>query len=551
MSRPEPRLQHRVIGVVPPEAHGRRQALFTALGHALDVEFVPRQLGEEQGLDAIIVLGADATGPRSGPLPSLAIVDRAESSASPGPIRLHDEEALDRRLRGIAADERGAASRPGLEPSGAVSVLATTNGRPVWLAALGEPVRYLANVVPDELSRSEVLRDRLRNGRFLALLPIIELARGVLGAGSWQPPPLRACFLFDDPNLHWPSYGHLNFAALAREGSRRGYHVAMATVPLDGWYVHPKARAAFVGNPRVMSLIVHGNEHVRSELARERSAEAATAIALQASARIRALERTHGLTVDRIMAPPHGVCSETMATGLLRAGFEALTASSYHPWLPVPPSDSPLSGWWPGEFVAGGLPVLERWPFDTDLAELAFLAYLDHPLVLYGHHRDVAGGLERLRDICDAVETLGHFTWQSLGEIARSNYSVRRDADAVRIRMHCRVADVRMSGGPGRLLVELPGHSEADRETVISDGASAVSGQAFEAGGGSQQRLMLRSEEQADPGDSTRSRAGPWPMTRRILTEARDRSVTVIDRLAARGSPLSGAPNDRGGPPEL
>jgi hypothetical protein len=357
-----------------------------------------------------------------------------------------------------------------------------------------------------------------------------------VASDGWRNPELRACFLFDDPNLHWPSYGHLHYEELARDAAHHRYHVAIATVPLDGWLVHPQARNTFARHPEALSLIIHGNEHVRHELGRRRNPEDALALAHQALARIAALERRAGLAIARIMAPPHGVCSEEMAGGLLRAGFEALTVSRPYPWLERPPSGLPLAGWRPAEFVARGLPVLERRPLGTSVAELALLAYLDHPLILYGHHGDVAGGTARLRALRDRLSVLGPIRWKSIEALARSNFSTRRDGETLYVRLHGRCAELHVPADVLELVVELPGHPSADEEFVYCGTERTSAGQPIPVQSGSQYRVRLGHASELEPPNPSRRRQRVWPLIRRGMSEARDRSLPIIDRVAARGS---------------
>src|SRR5437588_776228 len=76
---------------------------------------------------------------------------------------------------------------------------------------------------------------------FVALLALVHFLREVSAEHRWTPPPLRASFIVDDPNLHWPSYGFLRYRELVAHADAHGYHVALATVPLDGWFAHPAA----------------------------------------------------------------------------------------------------------------------------------------------------------------------------------------------------------------------------------------------------------------------------------------------------------------------
>ena len=70
----------------------------------------------------------------------------------------------------------------------------------------------------------------------------------VLGAEGWTLPPPRASFVIDDPNLHWPSYGYLDYRELVAHAPQHGYHVGLATVPLDGWLIDRRAAALVARN---------------------------------------------------------------------------------------------------------------------------------------------------------------------------------------------------------------------------------------------------------------------------------------------------------------
>ena len=67
--------------------------------------------------------------------------------------------------------------------------------------------------------------------------------------------------MFDDPNLHSPTYGFISFSDLADHARANRYHAAMATVPLDGYWFNERAAAVFRENPRYISILIHGNNH--------------------------------------------------------------------------------------------------------------------------------------------------------------------------------------------------------------------------------------------------------------------------------------------------
>ena len=183
-------------------------------------------------------------------------------------VRLHANPIVDRRLQGRDLGEQGSSLLAALAPSPGEHVLASENSRALWVADEQRRSSQRTVIGPEGLGerRGAARPPMPRRPVPGAAANRRELARRAAGAHRWQAPPLRASFRLDDPNLHWPSYGHVRFRELAQDAKRRGYHVAMATVPLDAWMVHPGARDAFARHPDSLSLIIHGNNHVHRGL---------------------------------------------------------------------------------------------------------------------------------------------------------------------------------------------------------------------------------------------------------------------------------------------
>ena len=292
---------------------------------------------------------------------------------------------------------------------------------------------------PAELGEGEALRERLEPGRCLALLALAQFLKDLTAESTTGPaqatqratPPLHAAFLVDDPNLHWPSYGHLRFPELLRDARAHGYHLSIAMVPLDGWLFDPRVARLFREGAAQLSVCVHGNEHYGPELAGPASVAEGIALGARALHRVAAFERRAGVAVDRVMVPPHERIGEPMARALVACGFQALcttrpypwaVTSPQEPWLTRPADAGPLAAWGPVDVVAGGLPVLLR----ADLAlhpreDLVLRAFLGQPLILYGHHDLLRDGPGALADAAAAIDRLGDVRWSSLAEIARAS----------------------------------------------------------------------------------------------------------------------------------
>ena len=208
---------------------------------AFPARFVGRAPGELRGVDAVLAVGSPlaATG-----LPTLtALAPEPESSGAPRAYELSGERSLDSRLRGQRlADPAQPAAVPAER---GVRMLAGGPDGPLWVHRPDAGGRHdIAALFPAELAPADGLRERVTDQRSLALLPLVHFLRELTAELDFEPPPPRAAFMLDDPNLHWTSYGHVRYRELAEHASRHGYHAAMAMVPLDGWLAHPRRGTA-------------------------------------------------------------------------------------------------------------------------------------------------------------------------------------------------------------------------------------------------------------------------------------------------------------------
>jgi hypothetical protein len=531
----------RTVGVHPATELERRPRLFAALSEAFpSVRFQGRGAGELGGLDALVEIGGrevagEAT---SAGTPALALLGPESPEGAPAEVCLGKDGSLDNRLRGqTLVDRHLGEADPLPSPEGGTTVLAERQGGPLWTR---DGLLDVATLVPDELDDGEPLRMRLYAERCLALLPLLELLRGLAGDEAWEPPPLRAAFLLDDPNLHWPNYGYLKLRELADHGDRHGYHLALAMVPLDAWFAHPRA-AALLRERASLSLLVHGNDHLAEELGRADNGTALP-LAAQAQRRIDAFQQRSGVPVSRVMAPPHEACSAAIADALPQTGFEAITMTRPFPWMTDSPDqwlvETPqtgrLAGWRVADVTPEGLPVMLRHPLTGDgfaPGELALRAYLDQPLILYGHQEDLAGGLDLLAERSVDVAALGPALWGSLADLSATNFERRREGGLLRVRPYGRRFEIDVPDGVTELVVERPPGSQAD-DAVATPRGNTPLGEPFAVAAGETAELRLVSPDAVSPASIPAPPRRAWPVARRIAAEARDRAAPLRRRVS-------------------
>jgi hypothetical protein len=527
----DPRIR---VAVTPAAALSDRPRLFGALAAALPVSFTP--WSESAAFEALVALTPDPATwlpPPGSSLrtPTFVVGDGVEREQAPEEVRIGDSQAVDRRLRDIVLHDRPVGSVAG-DPD---QVLAASRSGPIWtLSHPGVPVHRVRSALP-ELASEQVLY-LLLSQRAIAAVALIQFLREVSAEVGWCAPPLRAAFVFDDPNLRRRRYGFIDYRRLLEHADRHDYHAAMAMIPLDGARSNAHAVSLFARRSDRLSLVFHGNDHIQGELLRPADSRSALATAAQAIRRISRFELRTGLHVDRVMMPPHGLCSERMASALARVGFDALCAIHPQPWTAERPTSPLLAAWRPSEFV-GGCAVIPRMAINSTSADLALRAFLDHPVVIYGHHDDLAHGLEPLADSVRRIHRLGDVRWMSVGEIALTNVVTRQAADRLFVQPYAR-----------RVLVAIP---PAVRELVVVSpenvgGGTELMGWSLEAQdlrqfdapsrvtSGEVHELRLRSGAELDPAEVAAPRWRPWPRMRRVISEARDRALPVRAALTAR-----------------
>jgi hypothetical protein len=532
------------VGVTPAEQLESRPRLFAAIEAALPVRFEGRTAAAFGGLDALLVLGGGNSTPLTPParLPNLTLA----LPEAPDPGKALDNictagEGLDSRLRGATLPDEwiGAASQEAAVNLGAdgATVLATCEGTPTW-ARCG--ANETALLIPAELGPREALRERLCDGRSAALLPLLHFLRAQTEAIRWRPPAARASLLFDDPNLHWPSYGFVKLAELGAHAREHDYHVALATVPLDAWFAHPAALRALRESDGAISLLVHGNDHDGGELGRVATEAEAVSLAAQALRRVEAFGRRTGVAVDRVMVPPHEACSQATLSGLRRCDFEAITMTRPYPWvefephswLARPKGTGALVGWGPAEFVEG-VPVLLRQPIaGRSTAELTLRAFLDQPLILYGHHEDALGGPGALLEAVEEVNRLGPTNWCSLSEITATSFETRPSGSRLAVRLLARKAQVEIPVEIEELTIELPTVGvEPDRQVLRLAGEVVNLSEPFAVEPGSSLEITLSPVDAIDPAAVTAPRRRPLAVARRLASEGRDRLRPLASRV--------------------
>jgi hypothetical protein len=513
------------VAVRPATALEQHRRLFDALEAAFAVRFVGRR-ADARRVDGSIVVGDQALTTEAGgarpEAPTLSLAAAGDTGDGLGEVRVVGHVRVDRCLWDVVL--RGQNTGPPLQPAEDDEPLALSVDGPAWVRRNGSLIAERVSTPLPSFDEGMTLFEALHGQHSLSLVALVHFLRR-LASGGWSRRSLRCAFVFDDPNLRRARYGYINYPELVRHADDHGYHAAMAMVPLDARHWSEGAVAVFRGRPDRLSLVMHGNNHSTRELTSARDLPAALALGAQALRRMARFASATGLEVDRVMMPPHAVWSRVGARALGALGYDALSSTHPYPSTEDRPGGRALAGWTGVDFV-DGCAVVPRVSLQLDRTGIAIRAFLDQPLILYGHHDDVADGLEPLAAAAAVVNGLGDVRWCSVGEIVRCNHERRVDPDTITVRPGAQRIRVTVPEGVGRLRVQAPLGAGVDGGlggwTVPSIGGSPRAfGTAVPVNAG-EVLVRLHSTWDTDPRTVTSQPASPSALLRRRLSELRD-----------------------------
>jgi hypothetical protein len=361
--------------------------------------------------------------------------------------------------------------------------------------------------------------------RWFSLLPLLDFLHTITADSDYAPPPLRAAFMFDDPNLHASRYGWIDYKELAGHARANRYHVAMAMIPLDAGFTSRRAVDIFKSNPAELSLLVHGNDHGRAEFAHA-DEKFLTAACAQALRRIRKFEAGSGLAVDRVLVPPHGACVTAAFRPMAALGFEALCVSpgSLAHWNQDLTGIRPHLGLGVTDLFPEPLPVLPRFGFGPDARmNVRLAAFLGQPIICRGHQGDCQEGLQPLENLARDINQLGNIGWGSISAILRRNYLRFLDGPVLYVRPLSRRIAITVPAGTTDILIDWP--LKTSQFQFQERGANSA-----------ELEVILPAGPTLDPDSVARHGFPGWLYLRRALCEARDRiePAVKIFKLAGR-----------------
>ncbi|CAD7766611.1 MAG: hypothetical protein DNFNHJIP_00009 [Candidatus Argoarchaeum ethanivorans] len=522
------------------EGHRR---LFDALGELFNVYFEKRLFGDGKEVDCWLFINAGQVDldriAQSNRTCFTVISENELVACGESPVISFSKHlSIDSKIRGRQIKTNEAIrvkSLPQWIQNG--TMIASKEDAPIWmvLKKYGYNHHYVSTPIP-ELNDEGHLFQYFQGKQFLQLLPLLLFLRALTEDQRWEPPPLQACFMIDDPNLHWPTYGYINFRKMAEHARIHNYHMSFATVPIDSWFVHKPTAALFRQYHDQLSLLMHGNDHITHELFRPYSNKERNRFLRQSLERIERLERLSGVEVSRVNAPPHGKCSPSVIREMAEVGFEAACIPrGALRRLDGQQAQFHILGMRPVDTIEG-LTVFSRFPLSGSCHNNILLAaLLDQPIIPVGHHQDVAEGLQVLGELSKFINSLGSVNWVDMKRISRSHFAQKIDGRILHLRMLTKHIEFFIPDGITQICIERPwledrvseslawrisGESKKWKPQIEIDPITVLPGQRIEIVSNVTRHFVIYSKNN--------SRISIWPMVRRLLAEGRDRVAPVF-----------------------
>jgi len=453
-----------LIGVYPGNVINDKINLLGALQKVFSVAF---QTYDEKNLDAyigVIIIDSDSFD-LNGRVPTLRIcTTEAGFGYSKGSsfVDFNDDIGLDKRLRKRFLCDRDYNELKFLIPRSDDSVLANINGNPIWARTRRDKTFHdRVSISFAELNKDESLVHYAYRCGFYSLIPIIHFIREIISDIDYLPPKPRACFIIDDANIRFRSYGSINFRNILEDANNYNFHVSLATVPFDLWWASKKSVNLFKNNSNRLSLNVHGNNHTSSEMAGENRHEENLETLITIRKRINLFGKRYGVKFSEVIVPPYGIVSASFLRTFAEFDFDAICVSSQFQRLDqqgenkLDIRDYSAIEWFPSDFILGSAIIPRRFP-PMSKSEILFHVFLDKPVIIRYHPGQIKRNYDNLLRKAKFINSFEDMHWLSLGDISKSNYSLKIIGNTIYIRAYSNKICVDLPDFVTDIVLELP-----------------------------------------------------------------------------------------------
>jgi hypothetical protein len=268
---------------------------------------------------------------------------------------------------------------------------------------------------------------------FSRIAPELIFVRHAAGPYAWHATTHYANFTIDDAWLR-SHYGHLDYAGLLKEMQRHDFHTTIAFIPWNFDRSEPNVVTLFRIHPNRFSICVHGNNHDHKEFTDYVLKPLADQVAniKQALARMNQFTALTQIPYDPVMVFPHSIAPAQTLVELKKYNFWATVNSQDIPEGSVAPED-PLFALRPVTLAFGNFASMKRESVEVAVPQEAIVvnAFLDNPLMFFGHEGFFTQGIDAFDHVADLVNKIQPDTkWTGLGPVVEHLYLTKLRDDS-------------------------------------------------------------------------------------------------------------------------
>lgn len=328
--------------------------------------------------------------------------------------------------------------------------------------------RYVCSAPLAGIWNNHGLRHEFCYNKFMGLLPLFTFLREFLKEKEFKPQSLRACCIIDDPNLRSMKYGYLDYNKALESTRQKNYHMGIGLIPIDYKKVNDSVTKLFRDNTSRLSIVMHGIDHLFSEMAIPSSEDSRRKRCEQGLWRMDRFQDNTGLNYARAIVLPHGMASREMILTMRKTGFQALIASRSYPFKDKDDAPLPLYQMFPSENNLEGFPIINRFPWTyRSWDELLFFAWLGKPIIPYSHHQLFRNGYEKLNRKIDFINRWISPEWSNIPDLLLGNYTTAIRNGHFLVNIHSNVLNIRLPDDVSEFTVTKWGSDLPYNEEII------------------------------------------------------------------------------------
>ena len=276
-------------------------------------------------------------------------------------------------------------------------------------------------------------------------------------------------------------YGYMKYSDIAKSAVRNNYSIAVGMIPIDYKKIGRKALNILKMNNSRLSVIMHGNNHLKNEMLISSTKQQKRKILEQALWRMNHFSNKTGLKFSRAMVFPHDRGSIYTIRMMRKIGFQALFMQMSYP-IDIKHEYKTINSlleMFPSDNSVEGFPIINRHSMEAHYSDhnwqhkILFHAWLGKPIIPWTHHYFFKYGLEEIEEKIDFINRHISPEWTNILEILNGNYTIANRKERVYINIYSNILTIDVPDNVREIILTKHGRNlPIKEETLIVNGTN-------------------------------------------------------------------------------